>query len=91
MWMRPPDPENQVVVGFSIDENTKSKVAIVLGCFFQQQRNFMVPGIPAGKSVDGMTPEQMRQELEYLRAENAYLKKLEALIQEKRSAPRKKH
>jgi transposase len=49
------------------------------------------PPLPAGKSVDGMTPEQMRQELEYLRAENAYLKKLEALIQEKRSAPRKKH
>jgi len=56
MWMRPPDPENQVVVGFSIDDNTKSKVAIVLGCFFQQQRNFMVPGIPAGKSVGGVTP-----------------------------------
>jgi transposase len=43
------------------------------------------------KSVAGMTPEEMRQELEYLRAENAYLKKLEALVQEKRSASKKRH
>lgn len=48
------------------------------------------PPSPAGGPVEGMTPEEMRQELEYLRAENAYLKKLEALIQEKRSAREKK-
>lgn len=49
------------------------------------------PPSPGGRSVEEMTPEEMRQELEYLRAENAYLKKQEALIQEKRSAPGKKH
>jgi transposase len=49
------------------------------------------PTPPPKKSVAGMTPEKMSQELEYLRAENAYLKKLEALIQEKRSASKKKH
>jgi transposase len=43
------------------------------------------------RSVAGMAPEEMRQELEYLRAENAYLKKLEALVQEKRSASKKRH
>jgi len=32
----------------------------------------------------------MEEELEYLRAENAYLKKREALIQAKRSAAKKK-
>lgn len=48
------------------------------------------PPSPKEKSVEGMTPEEMREELEYLRAENAYLKKQEALIQEKRSAPGKK-
>jgi transposase len=46
---------------------------------------------PPGKPVKELTPEEMCQELEYLRAENAYLKKLGALIQEKRLVPRKKH
>jgi len=49
------------------------------------------PSSPPGKPVKELTPEEMCQELEYLRAENAYLKKLGALIQEKRSVPRKKH
>lgn len=49
------------------------------------------PSSPPGKPVKELTPEEMRQELEYLRAENAYLKKLDALIQEKRSVTRKKH
>ena len=44
-----------------------------------------------GKNVKGMTPEEMQRELEYLRAENAYLKKLDALIQEQRSVSKKKH
>jgi transposase len=49
------------------------------------------PAPPPGNPVVGMTPEEMVQELEFLRAENAYLKKLEALIQEKRSVSKKKH
>jgi transposase len=48
------------------------------------------PPSPGGRPVEGMTSEEMRQELEYLRAENAYLKKQEALIQEKRLARKKK-
>ena len=49
------------------------------------------PALSPEKSVAGMTPEELRQELEYLRAENAYLKKLEALVQEKQSVSKKKH
>lgn len=33
------------------------------------------------KALDALTPEELRAELRYLRAENAYLKKLEALAQ----------
>ncbi|BCJ05306.1 transcriptional regulator [Pseudomonas sp. RtIB026] len=36
---------------------------------------------PATPADTELTPEQMLEELEYLRAENAYLKKLDALIQ----------
>jgi transposase len=49
------------------------------------------PTPPLDKPGAEMTPEEMQKELEYLRAENAYLKKLDALIQEKRSASKKKH
>ena len=45
------------------------------------------------KPTDPQTPrslEDVLKENEYLRAENAYLKKLDALIQQKRSAARKK-
>jgi len=51
LWMRPPDPGNQVVVGFFEDGGIL--VPVILGCMFHTQRNFMVPGIPAGKSVAG--------------------------------------
>ena len=37
-----------------------------------------------------MTAQEMAEELAYLRAENAYLKKLDALIQEEREAARGK-
>jgi len=47
--------------------------------------------IEASKSIEGMTPEEMQEELAYLRAENAYLKKLDALVQEKQSKREKKH
>lgn len=56
MWMRPPDPENQVVVGLFKSGGTT--IPVVLGCLFQTNRNFMVPGIPAGKSIGGVTPVQ---------------------------------
>lgn len=37
------------------------------------------------KPADEMTPEELVRELEYLRTENAYLKKLDALIQQQKS------
>ena len=43
-----------------------------------------------GKSPESMSEDEMREELEYLRAENAVLKKLEALAQEKRKRTKKK-
>ncbi|EPC04640.1 hypothetical protein L861_00085, partial [Litchfieldella anticariensis FP35 = DSM 16096] len=42
------------------------------------------------KAPDQMSPEEMAEELAYLRAENAYLKKLKALAQSKRSTEEKK-
>ena len=41
------------------------------------------PFIPTNKTVTQMTPEELMQELEYRRVETAYLKKLEALAQQK--------
>jgi transposase len=37
-----------------------------------------------------MTDKELREELEYLRTENAVLKKLEALAQQKRTQTKKK-
>ncbi len=49
------------------------------------------PPIPQRrKAPENMTPKELNDELEYLRAENDYLKKLKALAQEKRSAEKKK-
>lgn len=45
--------------------------------------------VVSGPSDDQRTREDLLKELEYLRAENAYLKKLDALIQAKKSAARK--
>ncbi len=42
------------------------------------------------KSIERLTPSEMAKELHYLRVENAYLKKLEALIQQKKSQTKKK-
>lgn len=48
------------------------------------------PASKKPKSPDTMTEKELREELEYLRAENAVLKKLEALAQEKESRTQKK-
>lgn len=42
------------------------------------------PAVP--KRTEDMTPKEMAKELEYLRAENAVLKKLDALIREEQAA-----
>lgn len=38
--------------------------------------------IPGAKPLNEMTPTELLRELEYLRAENAYLKKLKTLREE---------
>lgn len=42
------------------------------------------------KAKENMTPDELHERLAYLEAENAYLKKLKALAQEKRSAEKKR-
>ena len=50
-----------------------------------------VPPSPnASKSAEEMTEKELKEELEYLRAENAVLKKFEALRQEKPPRTKKK-
>jgi transposase-like protein len=44
------------------------------------------PFVPSDKPANELTPKQLQRELEYLRAENAYLKKLRALVQEQKQA-----
>ena len=46
--------------------------------------------IPSNKPVSEMSPEELMRELEYRRAETAYLKKLEALAQAKALDKQKK-
>lgn len=48
------------------------------------------PYQPSDKPAEEMTPEELLLEVQYRRAEVAYLKKLEALIQAKKSAPKTK-
>ncbi len=42
------------------------------------------------KAPENMTTDELHERLAYLEAENAYLKKLKALAQEKRSVEKKK-
>lgn len=42
------------------------------------------------KPLEQMTEKELREELDYLRAENAVLKKLEALAQAKKTKTKKK-
>jgi transposase len=51
-----------------------------------RERSLMKPFVPSDKPANELTPKQLQRELEYLRAENAYLKKLRALVQEKKQA-----
>lgn len=44
----------------------------------------------ADKSPDELTPEEMREEIAFLRAQNDYIKKLRALMQQKDTQPRRK-
>jgi transposase len=49
------------------------------------------PPVPAGvDEPDTRTPEELRKEIEYLRAEVAYLKKLDALVRAKKPAAQPK-
>ena len=48
------------------------------------------PTVNSTKPAQEMTEKELREELEYLRTENAVLKKLEALAQKKRSQAKKR-
>ena len=48
------------------------------------------PFVPTNKPVTQMTPQELMQELEYRRVETDYLKKLEALAQQKHLANKNK-
>jgi len=52
MWMRPPDPGTQVIVGI-VFKNAK-KIPVIISCLFHSLRNSMVPGIPAGQTTNGL-------------------------------------
>ena len=52
--------------------------------------NPVKPYAPSEKPIDGLTPEELRKEVEYRRAEVSYLKKLRALVQAKPSATKPK-
>ncbi len=55
------------------------------------RRMYQHPKTPhAGKSPDELTPEEMREEIEFLRAQNDYIKKLRALMQENDARARRK-
>lgn len=56
----------------------------------RRRRLLMKKAPPKKKLPAEMSPEEMQEELEYLRAENAVLKKLEALAQSKKSQTKKK-
>lgn len=54
MWMRPPDPGTQVVVGLIyVGVHVEP---VILSCLFHSNRNFMVPGIPSGNTGEAPGP-----------------------------------
>lgn len=52
LWMRPPDPGTQVVVGLVVINEIKEPV--ILSCLYHSYRNFMVPGMPASSTPEGV-------------------------------------
>lgn len=47
MWMVPPDVGNLVLVAFA---DGKRKMPIIIGCLYDNQYHYMVPGMASGKS-----------------------------------------
>ena len=54
MWMRPPDPGTQVVVG--LIQIKLETIPVILSCLFHENRNFMVPGMPSSNTDSGPNP-----------------------------------
>lgn len=55
----------------------------------RQGRGAMTKPVITSKPDDDKTPAELKRELAYLRAENAYLKKLDALLREREQAATK--
>ena len=53
MWMVPPTMETEGLVGFI---NGDINEGVWLGCFFQENANFTVPGIPSAMTYEGPAP-----------------------------------
>ena len=53
MWMVPPTIETEGLVGFI---NGDLNQGVWLGCFFQENANFTVPGIPSAMTYEGPAP-----------------------------------
>jgi len=53
MWMVPPTMETEGLVGFI---NGDINEGVWLGCFFQENVNFTVPGIPSAMTYEGPAP-----------------------------------
>jgi len=53
MWMVPPTMETEGLVGFI---NGDINEGVWLGCFFQENVNFTIPGIPSAMTYEGPAP-----------------------------------
>ncbi|KUF35747.1 hypothetical protein AK833_05530 [Lysinibacillus sp. F5] len=56
----------------------------------EKERQSMPKKQPPSSDLNGKTTDELKAEIEYLRMENAYLKKLKALVQEKDAFKSKK-
>jgi hypothetical protein len=61
-WGVPPDIDNQVLVGFVNGDLAKG---YWWACIYQQNMNFMVPGIPAGPSTSASNGKPLPPTVEY--------------------------
>jgi transposase-like protein len=76
----------------SVWEKSYNEVNIAETSLYREPSPIMAdnPNTSVCKAVEDMTPQELMEEVRYLRAEAAYLKKLDALIQQKKLAEKNK-